>query len=233
MIAATDARRGLAAKAATTTIPIVFATGDPVKVGLVASLNRPGGNVTGVSFLERSAGAEAAGAAARAGAAAPPRWCACQPEQSEYRGRAEGRCGRRRARSGCNSSFVNASSDRDIDTAFATFAQQRADALLGRSDAFFTAGAISSSRWRRAMRCRRSIALREFTEAGGLMSYGASTADAYRQAGIYTGRILKGEKPADLPVDAVRPSSSSSSTSRPPRRSASTFRRRCSRSPTR
>ena len=95
---------------------------------------------------------------------------------------------------------LNASTSREIEAAFAAFVRERPDALLVSGDAFSPAGASNSSTWRRATRFPRSYASRQFAEAGGLMSYGSNIADAYRQVGVYTGRILKGAKPADLPV---------------------------------
>ena len=95
---------------------------------------------------------------------------------------------------------LDASSERDIDAAFATFVQRGPARCSSARRVLHSPIAIRSSRWRPAMRCRRSTPWREFVEAGGLMSYGTSITDAYRQAGIYAGRILKGEKPADLPV---------------------------------
>jgi putative tryptophan/tyrosine transport system substrate-binding protein len=190
----------LAAKAATTTIPIVFGFGgDPVQTGLVASLNRPGGNITGVVTMNLELAAKRLGllhelvpgatrfavlvnannsAAASLtrdalAATAPARW------QIE---------------------FLAVSTNRDLSAAFASLAQKRADALMVTPELLFVSRRVQLL----TLAARHAVPTiypsREFTEAGGLMSYGSSFTDMYRQAGIYTGRILKGEKPADLPV---------------------------------
>ena len=190
----------VAAKAATTTVPIIFATGsDPVRDGLVASLNRPGGNVTGVTFFSA--------------AWARSDWSCCASSCPRRRliamlvnpGNVDTEAERRDVQAAAQAIgqqlvILDVSSDRDIETAFATFVQRGAGALSSVSARSCSPIGNGWSRWRRAMRCRRSIADREAAAAGGLMSYGPSIADAYRQAGIYAGRVLKGEKPADLPV---------------------------------
>ena len=190
----------LAAKAATTTVPIVFATGgDPVRDGLVASLNRPGGNVTGVSFITVELAAKQLGllrelrpGAARIAVLVDSKWPLTEPFVSEVRAAASAM--------GQQIEVLYVSSDREIETAFTTLVQRGAGALHVGLGTF-----LASQRERIvALAARHRIpaiyAFRLFVAAGGLMSYGASTTDAYRQAGIYAGRILKGEKPGDLPV---------------------------------
>jgi putative ABC transport system substrate-binding protein len=190
----------LAAKAATATIPIVFAvTADPVKSGLVSSLNRPGGNVTGVNFLLSMMTAklfevlqEVVPNAAAIGFLVNPRGANAEPDISEVRVAAHG-LGRRL--------FVaSASSEPEIDAAFATLVQERVGALLVGNDVFFYSqrGRIVALAARHAIPAMYNV--REYPDAGGLMSYGTSVDDAQRLAGVYVGRILKGAKPADLPV---------------------------------
>ena len=128
---------------------------------------------------------------------------------------------------------LNAGTSREIDAAFAAFARERPDALfVGTGPSVHRQARPTGPTWRRAIGSPRSIRCRQFAEVGGLMSYGANLTDAYRQVGVYVGRILKGAKPRTC-RSCSRPSSSWSSTSRPPRRSASTCRRRCSPAPTR
>jgi putative ABC transport system substrate-binding protein len=195
-----DAVAMLVAKAATTTIPIVFsAGGDPVKEGLVASLNRPGGNLTGVHFFGGVLGAkrlellrQLAPNATTIAVLVYPNTPNTEAERKDVQAAAQA--------IGQQLIMLDASSDRDIDAAFATFVQRGAGALLAGSSAFM----VSHRERLIALAARHALPaiyhLREFVTAGGLMSYGASLADAYRQAGIYAGRILKGEKPGELPV---------------------------------
>jgi putative tryptophan/tyrosine transport system substrate-binding protein len=191
----------LAAKAATTTIPIVFTTGvDPVEAGLVSSLNRPGGNATGVTVLavelvpkKLELLHEVAPKATIIGALVNPTNAKVAETVSKDL--------EALARTlGLQLHVLRASSEREIDDAFSTLAQLRADALLIGPFAYFNAKSdqIAALTLRYAMPA--IFQYREFAAAGGLMSYGTSIADLYRQVGIYTGRILKGEKPADLPV---------------------------------
>jgi putative ABC transport system substrate-binding protein len=189
-----------AAMAATTTIPIVFDTGgDPVQLGFVASLNRPGGNVTGVAFLVNTLGAkrlgllrELAPAATVIGFLVDPTNPASATETSDMQAAAD-TLGRRLL-------TVKASTESELDAAFAIFSQQRIDALIVAAETFFL------NRRDRLVELAARLAvptmyhLREMAAAGGLMSYGTSISDAYRQAGVYTGKILRGAKPADLPV---------------------------------
>jgi putative ABC transport system substrate-binding protein len=189
-----------AAKVATVTIPIVFVSGsDPVKVGLVASLNKPGGNITGVHLLILAMGAKRLGLLHELVPAANPIGVLTNPNFADAN--TQLRDMEEAARSlGLELLVLKASTELEIDAAFSELAQRRIGALLIGSDAFFT---IRRSQLA-ALTLRHGIPamfdLRENVAAGGLMSYGASLVDGYRQGGIYTGRILKGEKPADLPV---------------------------------
>jgi putative ABC transport system substrate-binding protein len=200
LIYAGDNAAAVAAKAANTTIPIVFRIGaDPVNLGLVASLNRPGGNITGVSFLSTTTVAirmqmlhEAVPNAAVIGALINPSNPNAEPNTLETQEAAR--------KLGLDLHVLHASSDQDIDAAFATLVQRRAGALAIDGDVFF-AGRIVQLASLSARRAMPAIyPSRDFPDAGGLMSYGASNTDADRLAGVYVGRVLKGAKPADLPV---------------------------------
>ena len=190
-----------AAKAATATIPIVFVSGvDPVEAGLVASFNRPGANVTGVTFLFQQAGGEAIGASgySRVGGRTDRHASACA--QSQRRCRRQRRAGNGGRVAGRTLHVEMVANPADVDAAVAAFVQQGAAAL-------FVAPQADFRNWRQqilALAERHALATsfsnRDFVVAGGLMSYGPNQADSYREAGIYTGRILKGEKPAELPV---------------------------------
>ena len=189
-----------AAKAATTDIPIVFTTGtDPVKDGLVVSLNRPDGNITGVHmFVSQMEGKrlgllhELVPTAALIGVLLNPTRLPAERQLKDVQEAARA--------IGQQIHIVHASSERDLATAFMTLAQLRAGALLVGADPFFNSrrDVIVELAARHAIPA--IYEQREFVVAGGLMSYGTSLPDGYRQVGIYTGRILKGEKPADLPV---------------------------------
>ena len=189
-----------AAKAATATIPIVFVSGsDPVKVGLVASLNRPGGNVTGVHLLLLGMGAKRLGLLRELLPTANPIGLVINPNFVD--GQNQLRDIETAAKSlGIELLVLKASTEHEIDLAFISLTQRKVGAVLLASDPFFMVRRSQLA----ALATRYAIPvmfdLREFAAAGGLMSYGASLTDGYRQGGIYTGRILKGEKPSDLPV---------------------------------
>jgi putative ABC transport system substrate-binding protein len=191
----------LAAKAATATIPIVFAVGrDPVKLGLVASLSRPGGNATGINFFSGEVNAKRLGLlhelvpkAVRVAVLVNPAnvtvaETALQDVQEAARV------------IGLQIQVLNASTSREINAAFATLERERLDALFVGADAFFTSRGVQFANLAAHDRILAAYGQREFVEVGGLMSYGTSTLDRYRQVGVYTGSILKGAKPADLPV---------------------------------
>lgn len=189
----------LAAKGATATIPIVAVSSDPVKHGLVASFNRPGGNVTAVSPLSALLGAKRLGllrdlvpAATLVGHLVNPR----SPDHDVQLRDAE-----EAARTlGRRIHVVYASSERDIEAGFASLVRQRAGALLASADPFFDTRRDQIVALAAHHAVPTIYGQRTYVTAGGLMSYAPSFAEAYRQAGIYAGRILKGEKPADLPV---------------------------------
>jgi putative ABC transport system substrate-binding protein len=191
----------LAAKAATTTIPIVFATGsDAVKIGLVTSYNRPGGNVTGVSFSSAELVAKRLGflrdllpKAARVAALVNPA-DAVRAESTVQDVEAAAR------HVGLQILVLQASTSSEIDAAFASLAPERCDALFAAPDAFFSGRRVQLAIMAARHMIPTTFGAREYVEAGGLMSYGTNVTDAVRQAGIYAGRILKGAKPADLPV---------------------------------
>ena len=189
-----------AAKAATTTIPIVFLTGDdPVKDGLVASINRPGGNATGVNFLVEALEAKRLGLLHELIPEASLIAVLVNPTRPTVEARS--RELHEAARTiGVQILILNVADDRDFEPAFTTLVQRGARALLVTADPFFNIRREQLV----ALTARHAIPAiyfwRELTAIGGLMSYSTSLPDAYRQAGIYVGRILKGAKPADLPV---------------------------------
>jgi len=201
IVAAGGAPAVFAAKAATSTIPIVFSFGDdPVRAGLVDSLARPGGNLTGINFLATELVAkrlellrELVPAAVRVTVLvnpANPTFAAITAKDAEVAARAMG----------LKIKVLNASSNREIDAVFATFGRERPDAVFLGGDAFFTGRRVQLATLATRYVVPITAAAREITEAGGLMSYGSNIADAFSQIGLYVGRILKGEKPADLPV---------------------------------
>jgi ABC-type uncharacterized transport system substrate-binding protein len=190
-----------AAKAATATTPIVFILAeDPVKRGLVASLARPGGNLTGINWFASELAAkrlellrELVPGAARVVLLVGPanvRIAESTVRNVEAAARAMG----------LQIRVLNANTSHEIDTAFATLASERSDALFVGSSSFFNTRRVQLAHWATHHRVPATYSARQYVEAGGLMSYGASLTDAYRQMGVYTGRILKGAKPADLPV---------------------------------
>ena len=201
VIAAIGNAAAMAAKAATTTIPIVFlATEDPVKLGLVASLARPGGNVTGINFYSGELTAkrlellrELVPAATRVAVLVNPA-NAASTETTLRDVAAAARA------MGLQIQVLNASTSREINAAFATFVRERPDALFVGLDPFLNSRRAQLVNLASRHALPATFSNRDFAEIGGLMSYGANIADAYRQVGVYTGRILKGAKPADLPV---------------------------------
>jgi putative ABC transport system substrate-binding protein len=200
IVASAGPPSAFAAKAATTTVPIVFGVGDdPVKIGLVASLNRPGANLTGINFFASELAAKRlellrtmVPAAARIAMLVDPTFTLTEFQVRDTEVAA--------AAMGLNLQILNASTSGEINAAFVSFERERPDGLLVSPGPFF------------ATRCVQLVLLagrhgvpaiygaRLFTEAGGLMNYGASLTDTYRQVGVYAGRILKGAKPSDLPV---------------------------------
>jgi putative ABC transport system substrate-binding protein len=200
-IAASSTPAAFAAKRATTTIPIVFEVGfDPVEVGLVASLNRPGGNLTGVTNSGVEVAAKQLELLHELVPTATRIALLVNPSNPTLTERLLRDTQVTAAKLGLQLDVLNASAERDLDRVFATLTQLRAGALLIGADALF----IEQSRQLAALAIRHAIPasfhFREFVAAGGLMSYGGSITDAHRLAGIYAGRVLKGEKPADLPV---------------------------------
>jgi putative ABC transport system substrate-binding protein len=200
VIAAIGSSAALAAMSATQTIPIVFASSvDPVNIGLVASLNRPGGNATGVAFLlselvgkqfellrELLPKATVLGLLVNPTSQNAETQLAAVPIATQTLG----------------SEIVvqNAKNDRELETAFATFVQKRTEALVVASDPFFYGRREQLAALAAQHALPAIYSDREYVADGGLMSYGASITDAYRQAGVFTGRILKGDKPGELPV---------------------------------
>ena len=191
----------LAVKEATTTIPIVFSTGaDPVQTALVASLNRPGGNVTGVNNMSGELGAKQLGllhellpAATRfAVLVNPNNRLLAEPSIQDAQATA--------STLGLQTDILYVSTNRDIDSAFASLMQKRVDGLMVGPDPLFNSRLVQLATLAVYHRVPAIYFDRAFAEAGGMLSYGANVTDQHRQLGIYTGRILKGEKPADMPV---------------------------------
>jgi putative ABC transport system substrate-binding protein len=200
VIAAASASAALAAKRLTETIPIIFVTAaDPVEVGLVASLNRPGGNVTGFTPMDTDLGGKRFGMlrelmprGTRFAFLVDPASITADPYVREMKAAA--------STLGRQLDVLTASTNREIETAFASLMQRRTDALLVASQRLFGNRVVQLVSLAAHHRVPTMYTRRDFPDAGGLMSYGTSAADYYRQVGLYTGRILKGEKPAELPV---------------------------------
>jgi len=196
----TLANGALAAKAATTTTPIIFLLAeDPVKVGLVASLARPGGNLTGINFLSAELTAkrlelvrELVPAATRISVLVNPTGPNSESTLRDAQSAARA--------IGVEIQFLNASTSREINVAFETFVRERPDALFVDIDPFFTSRRVQLVHLASHHRVPATYPGRQFAEVGGLMSYGSNVSDAWRQVGVYTGRILKGARPTDLPV---------------------------------
>jgi putative ABC transport system substrate-binding protein len=191
----------IAAKAATTTIPIVFTVPeDPVRLGLVDSLSRPGGNLTGVNLVigelvpkRLELLRELVPGMSRVAALVNP----ANPARAESHGKEVESAGRAM---GLQIQIFNVGTSREINAAFTTLARERPDALLIGPDPFLTTRRVQLATLAARHAIPSSFSVREYPEAGGLMSYGTNVVDAYRQSGRYTGRVLKGAKPADLPV---------------------------------
>jgi len=201
VIAALSNPTVLAAKAATTTIPIVFGVGqDPVRMGVVASLARPGGNATGINFFNQEAVAKRLGllhdlvpkAVRIAVLVNPTNASATEATLREIPEAAHAL--------GLQIAVLNASTSREIEAAFSTLVPDRADALYVAPDGFFAGRPVQFVTLAAHHRVPAAYTQRDFVEAGGLMSYGTDIPDMFRQVGVYTGQILKGVKPADLPV---------------------------------
>jgi len=199
-VIAAGARGGEAAKAATTTIPIVFLSGgDPVRTGLVANLNRPGGNLTGVSLLSLDIETKRLGLLRDLVPQAAP--VAVLVDSTSASTSYQVQEVQNAARSiGIAVRIVTVGGEQDFESAFATMVREGASALMVTGSTYF----VFHRERLAALAARHKIPtiyeLREYVQAGGLLCYGASNADGWRQVGIYVGRILKGEKPADLPV---------------------------------
>ena len=201
VIVATPTVSALAAKSATATIPIVFTVGDdPVKLGLVSSLARPGGNLTGVNFFGSEVVSKRLellrelipGVSRLAVLVNPGNAPISEPTVRDVEAAARGM--------GVQVQVFNAGTNREIDAAFANLVRERSDAVFVGGDAFFTSRRVQLATLAARYLIPSSFSQRDITEAGGLMSYAANVRDTYRQAGVYAGRILKGAKPADLPV---------------------------------
>ena len=199
IMAAGAAPPALAAKAATSTIPIVFVSGDPIKEGLVASLNRPGGNATGVYNLVNELEAKQLGllhelfpGAVLFGVLLDPKFPAAERQAAGLRAAA--------STIGQPLTFLNASTDAELDVALAALSQQRVTAMLLVGNPFFDTNRNKIIAFAAQQKLPAMYHFREYVVDGGLMSYGTSLGEAYREAGVYAAKILDGAKPSDLPV---------------------------------
>jgi putative ABC transport system substrate-binding protein len=200
IIAAPTTPAARAAKAATATIPIVFTTiADPVQVGFVDSLNRPGGNVTGVTLLSVEVGPKLLELLHGALPSATTMALLVNPTNPNVETQSRSLLEAAR-KLGLQVHVLNASAERDFDAVFAKLQELRAEALMISQDPLFNGQSEQLAALTVRHRMPAIYQLKQFAVAGGLMSYGASQNDAWRQAGVYVGRILKGEKPSDLPI---------------------------------
>ena len=189
-----------AARAATTTIPIVFGVpDDPVRQGLVSNLARPGGNLTGINFFVAELTAKRLGLLRELVPAATRVAVLVNPTSPEAETTLRDVEPAARAL-GLQIRVLNASTSREINEAFATFVREQPDALFVAANPFFQTRRVQLAALAARHAVPTAFSVRDYAEAGGLMSYGTDVTDAWRQVGLYTGRILKGEKPADLPV---------------------------------
>ena len=201
VIAATGSGIALGAKAATGTIPIVFGVaGDPVKLGLVASINHPGGNATGINFLLVEVGTKRLALLREIVPSAKRIAVLLNPANASNTISTRAELDAAASMLGLQVRYYNASSSGEIDTAFVALVRDRADALFIAPDGFFDSRRVQLSTLAARHALPASSASRNMVEAGGLMSYGTSMTEVHRQLGTYAGRILKGAKPSELPV---------------------------------
>jgi putative ABC transport system substrate-binding protein len=201
VIATPSTPAALATKAATSTIPIVFAVAeDPVKLGLVASLARPGGNATGINFFLSEVAAKRLGLLHDLAPKAVRIAVLVNPANAPIAEATLREISEAARALGLEITILNASTPREIEAAFATLVRDRAEALFVAADAFFISRRVQFARLAVRHGIPAAYSVREEVEAGGLMSYGTNLLDMYRQVGLYAGQILKGAKPADLPV---------------------------------
>jgi putative tryptophan/tyrosine transport system substrate-binding protein len=201
VIAAPSTDAAFAAKAASTTTPIVFLVGqDPVQSGLVASLARPGGNLTGINIFSGELTAKRLELLRELVPAVTRVAILVNPADATSTETALRDLEPTARAMGLKIQVLNASTSREINTAFATFARERPDAIFVGTDPFLISRRVQLAQLATLHRVPATYPLREFVEIGGLMSYGTNIADSFRQIGVYAGRILKGAKPADLPV---------------------------------